>query len=63
MAETKDISDYDGNEWRTWNESQRVFFISGFLAGASYVIGENTSSFGMYLGTKDYDKKGGDSIF
>lgn len=54
MGETKEISDFDGNEWRTWNLSRKVNFISGFLAGASYVIEENTPSFGKYMG-EDYD--------
>jgi len=55
LAETKDISNFDGNEWRTWDLMRKGNFISGFLAGTTYVIEENTPSFGMYLGTKDYD--------
>jgi len=62
LAETKEISDFDGNEWRTWDLSRRADFISGFLAGTSYVTEENTPSFGFYMG-KDYDAKKAFEVF
>jgi len=54
LAEKKVISDFDGNEWRAWDLMRKNGFISGFLAGTTYVIGENTPFFRWYMG-EDYD--------
>jgi hypothetical protein len=43
FAEINDVSDIDGNVWRTWEISRRYNFISGFILGTLYVVDKNIS--------------------
>lgn len=37
IAETRDINEYDGNDWRSWNYNRKMNFIAGFIAGSGHV--------------------------
>jgi|GEM_PF-1414513 len=56
FAETKDLSEIDGNEWRTWEKLSKLRFVSGFMLGSMYVVFENMPSEGMYV-KLGYDTK------
>lgn len=57
-SETTDISENDGNNWRTWDRVKKVFFIEGYIFGSSKVIKENYDSI-----SDDYNEKDGNQIY
>ena len=44
LAEKQEITDIDGTDWSEWQPFQKYSFISGFMAGSSYVINNNYQS-------------------
>ncbi len=37
FTETKKIDENNGNDWREWNLVMKTMYVSGFLAGTSYI--------------------------
>jgi hypothetical protein len=47
-----DLREYDGNNWKEMSESQRIFWVSGFMAGATNVA----DSWGIFTpSSSNYD--------
>lgn len=55
-GEERDISNYDGNEWRIWDSSHKVFFISGFISSTAYIVSENLISLSKNYNSKEAEK-------
>ena len=61
-AELPDVSEYDGNDWDTWDYARKLSFASGFIAGASNVISNNYDQF-LYVEDKSkYDENNGSDV-
>ena len=37
-AQKQDVSKFDGNDWREWEDFRKYSFISGFIAGTNYLV-------------------------
>lgn len=57
FADSRDVAEFDGNEWNLMNETLKIGYIKGFLAGSIYVIEGNmkTDSYGSRV-RKNKDK-------
>jgi len=49
LAQTRHLSEIDGNEWRTWEKLSKVRFVTGFMLGSAYVVCKNMPLEGMYV--------------